>query len=54
MPPAIVCVVQTGTPRIVAKKSAAAPAVSAQKPSAGVILVMRIPIVRTIRHPLSM
>src|SRR5512143_1727518 len=51
MAPVIVWVVDTGMPRCVARNKDAAPLVSAQKPPVGASLVMRIPIVRTIRHP---
>ena len=49
--PVMVCVVETGTPRAVARNSEAAPLVSAQKPLMGVNFVMRIPMVCTIRQP---
>ncbi len=49
--PVIVCVVETGTPRAVARKSEAAPLVSAQNPPGGASFVIRIPMVRTIRQP---
>src|SRR5437870_12693501 len=51
MPPAIVCVVLTGMPTCVANKIAAADEASAAKPSLGSSLVIRRPIVRTMRHP---
>ena len=49
--PVMVCVVETGTPSEVARNSEMAPLVSAQNPPTGASLVMRIPMVRTIRHP---
>ena len=49
--PAIVCVVETGMPKWDAMKREVAPAVSAQNPPYGRSLVMRWPIVFTIRHP---
>src|SRR5258707_1827353 len=51
MAPVMVCVVETGTPSKVAMNSVAAPPVSAQNPCIGVSLVMRSPMVRTIRQP---
>ena len=51
MAPVMVCVVETGTPSQVAMNSVAAPPVSAQKPCIGVSLVIRRPMVRTIRQP---
>ena len=51
MAPVMVWVVETGTPRQVAMNSVAAPPVSAQKPCIGVSLVIRKPMVRTIRQP---
>ena len=42
MAPVIVCVVETGTPRPVARNSVIAPPVSAQKPPTGLSLVMRL------------
>src|SRR3982074_2152147 len=51
MAPVIVCVVETGTPRKVAMNNVAAPPVSAQNPCIGVNLVIRKPMVRTIRQP---
>src|SRR6478736_2713007 len=51
MAPVMVWVVETGTPRKVAMNSVAAPPVSAQKPCIGVSLVIRNPMVRTIRQP---
>ncbi len=49
--PVIVCVVETGMPRLVAANSMTEPAVSAHAPCIGVSRVMRDPIVRTIRQP---
>ena len=49
--PVIVCVVETGIPNALAMKSMIAPPTSAQKPWTGFSLVMRWPIVFTIRHP---
>ena len=49
--PVIVCVVDTGMPRPVARNSVIAPPVSAQKPPTGFSLVMRMPIVLTMRQP---
>ena len=49
--PVIVWVVDTGTPRWVAKNKVAAPDVSAQKPPTGFNLVIFIPIVFTMRQP---
>src|ERR1700712_436141 len=51
MAPVIVCVVDTGTPRNVAMNNVTAPPVSAQNPCIGVSLVIRKPMVRTIRQP---
>ena len=51
MAPVIVCVVLTGIPKCVAIMIAAAPPVSAQNPLTGRSLVMREPIVCTMRHP---
>src|SRR6201999_3855062 len=51
MAPVMVWVVETGTPSAVAMNSVAAPPVSAQKPCIGVSLVIRSPMVRTIRQP---
>src|SRR5713226_7697984 len=51
MAPVMVCVVETGTPSQVAMNSVAAPPVSAQNPCIGVSLVIRNPMVRTIRQP---
>src|SRR5512141_528187 len=53
MAPVMVCVVLTGTPRAEARKIAPAPPVSAQKPPKGRSLVIRVPIVFTIRQPPS-
>src|SRR5580658_10560799 len=49
--PVIVCVVLTGMPRYCVRNKVIAPAVSAQTPSSGVTLVIRVPIVLTIRQP---
>ena len=51
MAPVIVCVVDTGTPRPVARNSVIAPPVSAQNPWIGFSCVMREPIVWTMRQP---
>ena len=51
MLPEITCVVLTGTPKCCVMKSVIAPAVCEQKPSTGVIFVMRLPIVFIIFHP---
>jgi len=51
MAPVIVCVVLTGMPNLVASRMLNAPPVSAQKPPTGRSLVMRDPIVATIRQP---
>ena len=51
MDPVMVCVVETGTPSVVARNSVMAPLVSAQKPPTGASFVMRMPIVRTMRQP---
>ena len=51
MAPVMVCVVDTGTPSPVARNSVIAPPVSAQQPPTGFSLVMRCPIVFTMRHP---
>src|SRR3954452_780313 len=51
MAPVMVWVVDTGTPRKVAANSVAAPPVSAQNPCIGVSLVIRNPMVRTMRLP---
>jgi hypothetical protein len=49
--PVIVCVVDTGIPNSVAMNSEIAPPVSAAKPPIGFSLVMRWPIVFTMRQP---
>src|SRR5678810_1296507 len=49
--PVIVCVVETGMPSAVARKSVIAPPVSAQKPPTGFSLVIFCPIVLTMRQP---
>src|SRR5262245_18457871 len=49
--PVIVWVVLTGTPRAEARKMAPAPPVSAQNPPKGRSLVIRVPIVFTMRQP---
>lgn len=49
--PVMVCVVLTGTPRAVEKKSVMAAPVSAQKPSTGLSFATFCPIVLTIRQP---
>ena len=49
--PVMVCVVETGMPSPVARNSVMAPPVSAQKPPTGLSLVMRWPIVLTMRQP---
>ena len=49
--PVMVCVVETGMPNDVAKKSAMAPDVCALNPPDGRIRVIPIPMVLTIRHP---
>ncbi len=49
--PVIVCVVETGMPKYWVKNNVNAPAVSALTPSSGVILVIREPMVLTIRQP---
>src|SRR5450631_4606636 len=51
MAPVMVWVVETGTPRKVARNRVTAPPVSAQNPCIGVSLVIRRPMVRTIRQP---
>src|SRR4051794_35370717 len=51
MAPVMVWVVETGTPSQVAMNNVAAPPVSAQNPCIGVSLVMRRPMVRTMRQP---
>jgi hypothetical protein len=47
----MVCVVETGTPRCVARNSDPAAAVSAENPPTGLSLVILVPSVFTIRHP---
>ena len=47
----MVCVVLTGMPAIAVPSKVIAPAVSAQKPPTGRSLVIRIPIVFTMRQP---
>src|SRR5688500_15752412 len=49
--PVIVCVVETGVPVMVTYASVSAAAVSAQKPPTGLSLVIRVPIVWTMRQP---
>ena len=49
--PVIVCVVETGMPKLVAKNRAIDPAVCAEKPPEGRMRVMPMPIVRTMRQP---
>src|SRR5579863_1204875 len=51
MAPVIVWVVLTGMPRYWVRNKVIAPAVSAHTPSSGVTLVIRLPIVLTIRQP---
>ena len=51
MAPVMTCVVDTGTPREVARKILAAAAVSAQNPSIGVNRVIFCPIVLMMRQP---
>ena len=51
MAPLIVCVVDTGMPPSAVPMSVTAPAVSAEKPPMGRSLVMRMPIVFTMRQP---
>src|SRR5215813_297562 len=51
IPPVIVCVVLTGIPPYVDIKIEAAPAVSAANPPTGLSLVIRDPIVCTMRQP---
>src|SRR6476659_8503962 len=51
MAPVIVWVVETGMPQCEAARTAPAAPVSAQKPENGFNFVIRVPIVRTIRHP---
>ena len=52
--PVIVCVVLTGTPQKMVRISVAAAPVSAQKPSTGLSLMIRWPIVLTMRQPPNM
>src|SRR3954464_10887779 len=52
--PVMVCVVDTGMPRAVARNSVIDPESSAQKPPTGRIFVMRCPIVLTMRQPPNM
>ena len=52
--PVMVWVVETGMPKYWVKNKVSAPAVSALTPSSGVILVIREPIVLTIRQPPDM
>src|SRR6266446_6985297 len=49
--PVMVCVVDTGIPRPVARNSVIAPLAEAQKPPTGFNLVIRMPMVLTIRQP---
>src|SRR5262249_58961333 len=49
--PVIVCVVLTGIPNVAVPSSVSAPALSAEKPPTGRSLLMRMPIVLTIRQP---
>ncbi len=51
MAPVMVWVVLTGIPRVWVRKRVMAPAVSAQTPSRGLTLVIRVPMVFTIRQP---
>jgi len=51
MEPVTVCVVDTGMPNVVAMANVMALEVSAQNPPTGFNLVIRIPIVLTIRQP---
>jgi hypothetical protein len=51
MAPVMVWVVDTGTPSAVARNKVIAPPVSAQKPPTGLSLVMRWPMVLTMRQP---
>src|SRR5215208_339966 len=51
MEPVIVCVVETGVPVSVTYANVSAAADSAQKPPTGLSFVIRVPIVRTMRHP---
>jgi len=54
MAPVMVCVVDTGIPSTVVRKSVNAPPVSAQKPPTGLSLVIRCPMVLTMRQPPNM
>lgn len=47
----MVCVVETGTPKLVARNKAIAPLAEAQNPLTGLSLVMRMPMVFTMRQP---
>ena len=49
--PVMVCVVETGMPSAVARNRAIDPEISAQNPPTGRILVMRWPMVLTMRQP---
>ena len=49
--PDITCVVESGKPACEADRITAAPTPCAEKPCAGSILMMRLPIVRMIRQP---
>src|SRR5258708_12572022 len=49
--PVMVCVVETGMPKALARNSVIAPPTSAQKPCTGFNFAMRSPIVFTLRHP---
>src|SRR5581483_2987861 len=49
--PVIVCVVETGIPSVEARKRVSAPPVSAENPPTGLSLVIRWPIVLTMRQP---
>src|SRR6185503_797753 len=51
MEPVMVCVVETGTPKAVARNSVIAPLVSAQNPPTGLSLVILWPMVLTMRQP---
>ncbi len=54
MAPVMVCVVDTGMPSAVARKSVNAPPVSAQNPPTGLSLVIFWPMVLTMRQPPNM
>ena len=54
MAPVMVCVVLTGMPKCDEMNNVIAPLVSAQNPPNGRSLVMRWPIVFTMRHPPAM